>query len=438
MLSGVFLHLSDIHFGQETGSQLYIHNDVKEGLVEDVAGFVENEMGSPITGIIVSGDITYSGKESEFQEAGKWLDKLSTAGGCRQTDVYVVPGNHDIDRDQLSEAAKIMLEKIAKEGDDALDRCLKRDDDKEVLYGRLSSYRSFAEGYGCPLDLSGGHAGDAFSLELVPGRSIRFLGLNSALACSKKDVKGQLLLGAKQRVLRNQPGEALVVISHHPMNWFSDSNDAQKYVRRSASVFISGHEHLPSTTLVGLQKEELVLNISAGATIPPESSGEYNFTYNFLKFGWNVDSDSLIVRVYPRCWDNDEKRFSYDNSQSVTCSNEFVVPYKPPRQVQYTTVRDEQENNPVIEVAPLETVDERQMQDNRLVDRITLHFFATFQQKFVKKSLFHSVSFLKVGRRPLVTRLRRLCYAISYHKAEMRSWKSLSQKKWMKIEEIKK
>ena len=280
---GVFLHLSDIHFGQETGSRLYIHNDVKEGLVEDVAGFVENEMGFPITGIIVSGDITYSGKESEFQDAGKWLDKLSTAGGCRQTDVHVVPGNHDIDRDQLPEAARIMLEKIAKEGDGALDRCLKRDDDREILYKRLSSYRSFAEGYGCPLDLSGGHAGDDFSLKLASGRSIRFLGLNSALACSKKDVKGQLLLGAKQRVLRNQPGEALVVISHHPMNWFSDSNDAQKYIRRSASVFISGHEHLPSTTLVGLQKEELVLNISAGATIPPESSSEYSFTYNFLE-----------------------------------------------------------------------------------------------------------------------------------------------------------
>ena len=386
-MSGVFLHLSDIHFGQETGSQLYIHNDVKEGLVEDVAGFVENEMGSPITGIIVSGDITYSGKESEFQEAGKWLDKLSTAGGCGQTDVYVVPGNHDIDRDQLSEAARIMLEKIAKEGDDALNRCLKRDDDKEVLYGRLSSYRSFAEGYGCPLDLSGGHAGDAFSLELAAGRSIRFLGLNSALACSIGDVKGQLLLGAKQRVLRNQPGEALVVISHHPMNWFSDSNDAQKYIRRSASVFISGHEHLPSTTLVGSQKGELVLNISAGATIPPESSSEYNFTYNFLKFGWNVDSDSLIVRVYPRCWDNDEKRFSCDNSQSDTCSNQFVVPYKRPRQVQYTTARNGQENNPVIEAAPLETVDERQMQDNGLVDRITLHFFRDLSAEVRKEVL---------------------------------------------------
>ena len=195
----LYLHLSDIHFGQETGSQLHIHNDVKEGLVEDVAGFVKNEMGSSITGIIVSGDITYSGKESEFQEAGKWLDKLSTAGGCEQTDVYVVPGNHDIDRDQLSEAERIMLEKIAEEGDDALDRCLIRDDDREVLYRRLSSYRSFAAGYRCPLDLSGGLAGDAVPLELVPGRSIRFLGFNSALACSNQGYQRSTVAWSKTK-----------------------------------------------------------------------------------------------------------------------------------------------------------------------------------------------------------------------------------------------
>lgn len=376
-MSGVFLHLSDIHFGQETGSQLYIHNDVKVGLVEDVAGFVEYEMRSPIAGIIVSGDITYSGKEHEFQEAGKWLDKLSTAGGCGQTDVHVVPGNHDIDRDQISEAARIMLEKIAKEGDGALDRCLERDDDREILYKRLSSYRSFAEGYGCPLDLSGGHAGDDFSLELSSGRSIRFLGLNSALACAKKDVKGELLLGAKQRVFRNQPGEALVVISHHPMNWFSDSNDAQKYIRRRASVFISGHEHLPSTTLVGLQKEDLVLNISAGATMPPEAGREYNFTYNFLKFGWDVDKDSLSVRVYPRCWDNDRKRFLSDNSQSNTAGKEFIVPFKHRQENlrPYFTTKGDEERHPTVELSTQKTADEHQMRDNELADRITLHFF---------------------------------------------------------------
>ena len=48
---------------------------------------------------------------------------------------------------------------------------------------------------------------------------------------------------------------------------------------------------------------------------------------------------------------------------------------------------DEQENNPVVEAAPLETVDERQMQDNGLVDRITLHFFRDLSAEARKEVL---------------------------------------------------
>ena len=33
-----FIHLSDIHFGQEKGGQLHINNDAKAQLIEDVQG----------------------------------------------------------------------------------------------------------------------------------------------------------------------------------------------------------------------------------------------------------------------------------------------------------------------------------------------------------------------------------------------------------------
>ena len=31
-----FVHLSDIHFGQEKGGQIWVHEDVRESLIEDV------------------------------------------------------------------------------------------------------------------------------------------------------------------------------------------------------------------------------------------------------------------------------------------------------------------------------------------------------------------------------------------------------------------
>ena len=36
-----FVHLSDIHFGQEKGGKLWVHDDVKERLIDDVRLVVE-------------------------------------------------------------------------------------------------------------------------------------------------------------------------------------------------------------------------------------------------------------------------------------------------------------------------------------------------------------------------------------------------------------
>ena len=58
-----FVHLSDIHFGQERGSQLFIHNDVKKCLIEDAVDLVDKYANGCATGLIVTGDIAYSGKK---------------------------------------------------------------------------------------------------------------------------------------------------------------------------------------------------------------------------------------------------------------------------------------------------------------------------------------------------------------------------------------
>jgi hypothetical protein len=56
--------------------------------------------------------------------------------------------------------------------------------------------------------------------ELAPGRSLQFIGLNSALVCMVKDEEGELLLGAHQRVLPVQSGQELVALCHHPLRGF--------------------------------------------------------------------------------------------------------------------------------------------------------------------------------------------------------------------------
>ncbi len=150
-MSLIYLHLSDIHFGQEKGGILFTHNDVRERVVDDVRLFVKSKFGRGVDGIIVSGDLAYGGSTTEYQVAARWLDRLTVAAGCPLTAIQVVPGNHDINRDGICKSTKRMLEEIASKGESELDSYLEHPKDREVFYGRFDDYRAFAEGYDCPL-----------------------------------------------------------------------------------------------------------------------------------------------------------------------------------------------------------------------------------------------------------------------------------------------
>lgn len=304
-----FVHISDIHFGQEKGGQCIVDDDVKECLIDDCAKLFRNLPSDVVRGVIVTGDIAYSGKEGDYKSAGLWLDRLTSAIGCLRSNVFIVPGNHDIDRANISVNCGEMLAAIAAEGDAKLDAYLSDDGDREQLFRRFSGYRLFAEGYDCSIDDEGGLAGD-HTLAISEGRLLRFVGLNSALISGTKDVKGRLLLGMRQRVVqRNTSGEELVVLMHHPLDWLQDSEDASDYLRGRARIVMSGHEHLASSRLVKANDGREVLMISAGATVPPAKEGK-RYCFNIIRFAWDEQSENLSVSIEPREWNKTITEFS--------------------------------------------------------------------------------------------------------------------------------
>ena len=319
-----FVHLSDIHFGQEKGGQIKIHNDIKRCLIEDVELVAKSLESGRADGIIVTGDIAFGGHAKEYEAAAAWLDEVAEAAGCHVFDIQVVPGNHDIDRDEITLLTEMMIERIVAEGDSALDRFLGNDADRDLLFRRFSAYRPFASGYRCTLDTNAEPAEERVA-ELAPGRSIRFIRLNSALACSNNDEKGKLLLGARQRVLKPKPGEELIVLSHHPVHWFQDSEEALLYISNRARVFISGHEHSPSVKIEKIEEDSNLMMLAAGATVPPNSDDTFNYCYNFIEFDWDKEADALSVYIRPRAWVNAQKRFAADDARLDSQGSKFIL-----------------------------------------------------------------------------------------------------------------
>lgn len=324
-MSLIYVHLSDIHFGQEKGGDVDIHDDVKEQILLDAHEYVGLLKNKKADGVIISGDIAYAGKQHEYQTAGQWLDRLTAAVGCEVTAVQVVPGNHDVDRDKITAITQTTIDDIIKNGDKALDKYLEDEDDRDFIYKQFEAYREFAEGYDCPLDTNGKVTKHRV-IEIAPGRRIKFLGVNTALICSKSRAEeGGLILGKRQRVIPIEPGLETIVVAHHPLHWLQDSEDANRYIRNRARVLISGHEHSPAHKCEKIDDDADLLMIASGAAVPPGADDVYNYCYNILEFEWQEQNDALVLKIHGRTWNDDRKKFIADDINFENGSKTYVL-----------------------------------------------------------------------------------------------------------------
>ena len=322
-MSVSFVHLSDIHFGQETGGHLRVHDDVKELLIEDVRSVARTLDSGRATGILVTGDIAFGGREREYRAAANWLDRVANAAGCPKHRIQLVPGNHDIDRAEITEVTRLVLRDIVAGGDATLEKILATETDRELLFRRFSGYRPFSEGYRCPLNTSA--EPEEWVIPLAPGRSLRFVRINSALVSSSEDERGKLILGPRQRVLRPITGQELVILCHHPVHWLQDSEDALRFIRNRARVLMTGHEHAPSLAIEKIDESTDLMMLAAGAVTPPNTDCGYTYHYSLVQFSWDMEQDALTVVVHPRAWIDQKKRFGADDEFLAEHGREFVL-----------------------------------------------------------------------------------------------------------------
>lgn len=373
-----FVHLSDIHFGQEREGELVIHDDVREQLLRDCISQVDNF--GPACGILVTGDIAFSGKRTEYEKSGEWLDRLADAAGCDRNAVSVVPGNHDVDLDRIGRAGQFVHEKLRTVQLSTLDNDLTAiandPEESNLLVSKLAAYREFAARYVCdfqsvekPLWEKKYQLGGAYIL--------RFVGLNSVQVSDKEDAPLKLVLGANQYVIREEDNVEHIVMVHHPIHWFRDKEKAGRYLKR-ARVIIVGHEHqLDIHKMTDPQGLEWLV-IYAGATNPPQGSDHYPYRYNWLDFALDSESDkkSLVVTVHPRVWDHDPPRFVPDQARlSGEVSTDFSLAcpnYKPVLEHQTTEAVDAA---PVEGQIPLAQGDSQMTDESFQFDRLRYFFW---------------------------------------------------------------
>lgn len=312
------LHLSDIHFGQERKGERVRHDDVRDQLVDDLAGLLDE--GKSLDLILINGDIAYSGKKPEYGDAVAWLDRLITVGHCDETAVLTIPGNHDIDLDLISLAGKQVHTHLRKTRSKKLERVLHayagERDEVNSIFPKLRTYMDFARGYNSEFEARDIPRWIRYR-EIKPGRGLRIVGMCSVQVSDLDDRQGTMILGGKQYIFPEDRSVVTLVMVHHPMSWFIDRADAMSFLFNRSSILLTGHENLPElnkiTALKGLERIE----ISAGAVTDTNSNAPFEFAYNLLELDLKQDYSNLLsMTVWPRVWSAKETRFVPDRSKT--------------------------------------------------------------------------------------------------------------------------
>lgn len=245
------LHLSDIHFRSPICFTPHLDRDkpFRSRLEHDLAGLC-NADGIRVDAILVGGDIAFKADPDEYTAAKTWLLRIAEICGCRPSNIFTVPGNHDVDRgtcakdEVLAAQAGIASASNNNERDGALMKQLSSEDLAKALFEPLEAYNCFAAQFGCQLFHT--HPFWERTLDLGKGVKLRLHGLTSTFISGAGDrdlAPGRLFLGSCQTVLDPDPDIVSLVLCHHPPSWFLDASETENIVDARAKLQFFGHEH---------------------------------------------------------------------------------------------------------------------------------------------------------------------------------------------------
>lgn len=234
----IVLHLSDIHINDKDN---YDVDNVKRivATLRPSAIEVEHIL------VVVSGDLTYSGSQTQFIEAQNFLNELKEM--LKETyslsviEFAIVPGNHDVDytKGELGHKDLVEIEKQNRYS--------------SLIDQELQKQKEF---------FKSAHAFSCFpDSNLLHQRQLSFDGvniqinlINTASFSSREDDLGYHYLSDSDLMDLEKQNEAdyVFTVMHHPYSWFGGrvTDRLEKVLLNKSDVIFVGHKHYETTRVI--------------------------------------------------------------------------------------------------------------------------------------------------------------------------------------------
>jgi predicted MPP superfamily phosphohydrolase len=250
------LYLSDIHFREPEclNSRMDVASKDRKLLIDDLEEIIQ-ATGKSIDAIVVTGDITFKANPVEFDTAEKWLQEIADKNGIDKSKIFVVPGNHDVDRTIADHAVNTAfrdginrLEEPAKH-QRFLDT-LKDEKTQKLILEPMENYNQFAKQYDCNIELPNKPFWTHY-LNINDKYQLCLNGLTTTFFSSSADELNSLYLGESQAYIEKKKGIVNLAMFHHPKDWLGDGDEFDDLLADNVQIWLSGHKHRQRYTTDG-------------------------------------------------------------------------------------------------------------------------------------------------------------------------------------------
>lgn len=320
-----WLHLSDIHFNYKSYNSELLRKD----FLHRVKDLNKSEQ---FTHLFLTGDILFRNQKAN-EDTISFIRKLVETLELPLDRVFLVPGNHDHDRNQTID----ILRYCSSNGEKEINDCIVDNLTQAQKSGLLSTFRNFNDFYKDIFQTD-------FYKETTKPHIIKYdhhsdlvvVNLNTAWLDQQSEESGELYCGswALQRLLSENEKKLFentcIAVGHHPLNDLS-SEERERildlFSRYNIGLYFCGHRHKPSIDYFNDKK--LVQVTAPGGYNDGYSEGGYvwgiidtNLDFYMAEvFSWNKGEWSIESRIPG----TNERGIFYFNSDRYKHNSEIVA-----------------------------------------------------------------------------------------------------------------
>lgn len=314
-----WIHISDIHMGHGDAAHGWDQRLVLDELKRDIGRQLKAQPEPAVDAIFVTGDIAQTGagrRPNEYTDAAAWLTSVGEAAGVTPDRIFIVPGNHDVDRGADKDPSVKALVTALRDGTKSLDDALANAGERAMLAKRMEKYIEFARGFG-----PAGAADPMLWTHPFVARSglpVRLVGLNTALLAADDQDQGRLRVGMTQlgQALTDvKENELVLALAHHPLRggWVADEAEIDPYLKRRVHALLTGHVHEADTEASRSGSGGSFLRFTAGSAhgdkMPKGIPAGHGYSLGAVV---RDDKGQASLRVTPRKWSTKNAAFRPD------------------------------------------------------------------------------------------------------------------------------